>query len=161
MGFMHLPTNRLLGGFFLLLGLVCMGTFWLNSEIRLLGVVFGFVFLFFGGSILSKANTCAVTLRQLLNQRVRVEVWDLPLPVPDPGVFEIESIASFGVGCLVYLRSITGGQPTLLKIAQPSSVHLQEGQIAITFAGYVSWAGKRIKSATGKRAPSTVLFTMA
>ncbi|MGZ5475857.1 MAG: hypothetical protein ACXW29_05390, partial [Thermoanaerobaculia bacterium] len=92
---------------------------------------------------------------------VRVEAWGMPLPASSEAIFEIDSVAAFGAGLLIHLRPGSGGRRrSLLKVAQPRSASVGEGRIEIGEAAYVSWAGTKIKRATGTNVPALKLLTL-
>ncbi|MGZ8829248.1 MAG: hypothetical protein ACXW2Q_02605, partial [Thermoanaerobaculia bacterium] len=109
----------------------------------------------------SHANRLAGSLRPFLKKSVRVEAWGMPLPASSEAIFEIDSVAAFGAGLLIHLRPGSGGRRrSLLKVAQPRSASVSEGRIEIGEAAYVSWAGTKIKRATGTNVPALKLLTL-
>jgi hypothetical protein len=150
---------RIRGTLFAVLGLSGLIAAALSTPFRLVGLGVAFVFLFLAGSAFSTAARIASSLLTIVNKPVRVAVWGLPLPGCGDAVFEIDSISAFGAGLLIYLRPGAGARRSLLKVAQPTSARLQEGEIEIGDAAYVSWAGTKLKPAVGKHAPALVLFT--
>ena len=153
-----IPTNpRMRGILFVILALAGFAVASLNTQWHLLGVGVGLVFFFLGATAFSQAAQVASSLRPFVKESVRVEVWGVPLPASDGAPFEVDSIAAFGAGLLIHLRATPGGPRSLLKVAQPGSVRLEESRIEIREAAYVSWAGTKRKPAVGKRMPALVL----
>ncbi|HTY08633.1 MAG TPA: hypothetical protein VMF29_05670 [Candidatus Edwardsbacteria bacterium] len=99
-------------------------------------------------------------LRPFTDLPVKVTVWDGTLPGSDGVEQRIETIRIIGVGMWLFLRSGAGGKRTALKIAQYRDPQIAGRQASIPFVHYVQWAGKRLRSPEGKRAPGTVVITL-
>ena len=157
------PVNstslRIRGILFAILGFAGIAAALLNPRWQLLGIGTALLFLFLSGTALSNAAQIARSLRPLVKEPVRVEVWGAPLPSSGETVYEIDSVTAFGAGLLIHLRATSGGPRSLLKVAQPRSVTLDRDRIEISEARYVSWAGTKLKPALDKRTPALVLFT--
>ena len=157
-----MPVNsthvRIRGILFTLLGLTGIAAALLNAQWSLPGIGVGLVFFFLAGTTFSRASQIARSLRPFVKESVRVEVWGVPLPASGESVFEIDSISAIGAGLLIQLRATSGGRRSLLKVAQPGSARLEEGRIEIGEARYVSWAGKKLRPAVGKKLSALVLL---
>src|ERR1700686_3819854 len=87
--------------------------------------------LFVAGTANSKAMRISRSLRPFVKKIVRVEVWGNAIPDSSRPMFEIDSIAAFGAGLLIQMRSTSGGPRILLKIAQPRSATVREDRVEI------------------------------
>jgi len=155
-----LPLNRIKGVIFAVIGvtgLACASL--LDTPWRDLGLGVGVVFFFLSGSALSKATQIVGALKPFVKDPVRVEVWGAPPPASGEATFEIVSIFSIGPALYFRLQAISGGPPSLMKVAQPQSAKVEEGRIEIAEAAYVSWAGTKIKPTAGAKMPAVVLLT--
>jgi hypothetical protein len=114
--------------------------------------------LLVAGTANSKAMRISRSLRPFVKTIVRVEVWGNAIPDSSRPMFEIDSIAVFGAGLLIHMRSTSGGPRMLLKIAQPRSATVLEDRVEIRGAAYVSWAGGRLKRSVDAQVPAVVLY---
>jgi hypothetical protein len=153
--------SKRFGAFLVFLGLALAAAAFVSSRDRILGPILGLPLIYFGGSILGRTGRLARSLQAFVNNSVRVEVWNAPLPASDGASFRIDSVTLLGVGLWIYMRSIPGGPRTKLKIAQPTALRLRGGHAEIDFAGYAQWASARVKSPQGKRAPGTIVLSLA
>ncbi len=101
------------------------------------------VFGFSAASLLSKAGRLADAIAPMKRYRVHVSVWDSGIPGFPAGEFQLDSVASIGVGLHLYLQSDSGLRGDL-KIAQPASVTVTADSVQIQTAKYVGWKGQRI-----------------
>jgi hypothetical protein len=145
---------------FVILGLAALAVALVDTKFRFLAVFVGLVCFFIAGTLLSKATQIAQSLRPLVKRTVRVEVWGRPLPDSSQPLFQIDSIRALGAGLLIHLRATSGGPRSLLKVAQPTSMTLNQDHIEISDAAYVSWAGTKLKPAVGTKMPALVLLTL-
>ena len=140
----------------LILGLVGLGGLLIaafSAPYRVLGLGLGVIALFMSATLLSRASGLVPALRPFVNKRVRVTVWGSPLT----GEFEVDSVAAFGAGLLIHLRTSTVAKRTLLKVAQPRSPNARGGRVEIGQAAYVSWAGKKLPRAGDPAIPAVVI----
>jgi hypothetical protein len=153
--------SKTFGAFLVFLGLALAAVAIVSSPFRTLAPILGLASMYFGGSILGRTGRFARSLQPFVNTNVRVEVWNAPLPASGGASFRVDSVTLLGVGLWIYMRSNPGGPRTKLKIAQPTELRLRGGHAEIDFAGYVQWASKRVKSPRGKRAPGTIILSLA
>lgn len=149
------------GAFLVFLGIPLAAAAIVSSPYRTLGPILGLPLMYFGGSILGRTGRFARSLQPFVNNIVRVEVWNAPLPASNGASFRVDSVTLLGVGLWIYMRSNPSGPRTKLKIAQPTELRLRVGHVEIDFAGYVQWASARVKSPRGKRAPGTIILSLA
>jgi hypothetical protein len=147
------------GFLFTVLGLAALAAALLSSHGRFLGVGLAVVFPAPRRHRVQQCDSIARSLSTFVKESVRVEVWGVLLPSSGGTGFQIDSVTAFGVGLLIHLRATPGGPRTLLKVAQPGSVRLEEIRIEINEARYVSWAGTKLKPALDNTAPALVLLT--
>lgn len=155
------PSSKKFGASFIFLGLALAATAMARTPYRTLGPILGLLLMYIGGTILGSTGRFARSLQPLVNNIVRVEVWNVPLPASDGASFRVDSVTLLGVGLWIYLRANASGRRTKLKIAQPTELRLHADHAEIDFAGYAQWASKRVKSPHGKRAPGTVILLLA
>jgi len=115
------------------------------------------VLLFIAGTANSKATRISRSLRPFVKRAVRMEVWGNAIPDSSGRVVEIDSIAAFGAGLLIYVRAASGGPRILLKVAQPHAATVREDRVEIDDAAYVSFAGGRLKRSSDTHVPALVL----
>jgi hypothetical protein len=149
------------GAFLVVLGLTLAAAAIVSSPYRILGPILGLPLMFLGGSILGRTGRFARSLQPFVSTIVRVEVWNAPLPASDDAAFRVDSVTLLGAGLWIYLLSDPGGPRTKLKIAQPTELRLRGGHAEIDFAGYIQWESTRVKSPLGKRAPGTIILSLA
>ena len=114
----------------------------LSPHLRVVGLAVALVCFLLGGSVLSRAGRIVPRLSNLVGTAVRVEVWGQPLEAGRP--LQLHSTRSIGAGLHLFLRSSPGDSPRDLKIAQPGVLALDDGQLTIDRAAYVSLAGKKL-----------------
>lgn len=152
-----MKTFHLRGIAFFAAGLAALMIAVLVTPFRFVAVIIALLAFLFGGTALSNAGRLATSLAPFVKRSVRVQVWGAPLPDSDDALFEIDSIKAVGAGLLIHLRRNSGGARTLLKVAQPGPARVEEEDVEISDARYVSWAGTRLKPDSGH--PAVVLFT--
>jgi hypothetical protein len=116
--------------------------------------------LFLLGGAHSIAGRTARRLQTFRGIQVRVTVWGRPLPTAD-GPLYVESIASLGVGLLIWLQAAPGAQRILLKVAQPGDVLVAGDRLTIGQAAYVQWSSRRTKRPQGGREPALLLESVS
>lgn len=139
---------------FVVLGVIACAVGLMDPRLTLAGVAIGVVAFFWAGTLAGKAFGIARSLRPLLGQPIRVEVWGAPLGMGAPA-FQIDRISAFGAGLLIHLHAVAGGPGALLKVAQPGAAGFTNEAASIQTAAYVSYAGQRIRPVAG--APALVL----
>lgn len=132
-----------------------------RNEIGLIGLLIGLPFIGLAIGILGKPGQFARSLRAFEGRPVQVEIWGVPLPGSEGCLFKVDSLACLGVGLWIYLRPLSGGRRTKLKIAQPTSMLLNNGVAKIDFSGYAQWAGRWVRNSNGQRRSGTVVLTFA
>ena len=112
-------------------------------------IVAAAVLLFLAASLLSKARTLALSVRELVGRSVVVAAWGTPLPANGPQLV-LAAASSFGAGLLIRLQA--GGRTELLKVAQPQCGSFEGDSLVVPEAAYVQWAGKRLPRKAGQHA---------
>lgn len=158
---MQPPDSKPIGIVLLILGLLGVACLTLNSPFRFLGLAFGFLLFVVALGILGKSGQFARALKPFVKKPVRLEIWGEPLPGTEGGILQIDSVAPLGLGIWIYLRPLSGGKKLKLKIAQPTTLAIGSSGAEITFAGYVQWDSRRIKDLNNRRAPGTVVLSLA
>lgn len=115
-------------------------------------VVFGFI----AGSLLSQAGRLADAISPMKGHRVQVSVWGAGIPGLAANEFQLDSVASFGAGLHLFLRSDSGLRGDL-KVAQPASGTVSADSLTIQNAKYVSWKGHRITPPQDCHSPAVTI----
>jgi|GEM_PF-4001743 len=152
-----MPTNHTPAVLLVALGFAGVVLAAVAPQFRLVGLGLGLVGFFGAGTLFGSAGRIARSLRPFIGRTVRVEVWGTPLPGSEGNVFEIDSVLAAGVGLLIHLCPASGGPRTLLKVAQPTSARWDADDLEIGGAGYVSWAGRKLKPIDGAHRSAVVL----
>ncbi len=150
------PVN-VRGVAFALVGLAGVWVGFLSAEYRPFAAAFALIGFFFAATFLGRAGRIAVALKPVVGRTVRVEVWGAPLPGPDGGLWEVQTIIALGVGLLLHLRSESSDSGGILKVAQPGRETLGDERIEIATASYVQWAGRKLERPPGTAAPALIL----
>ncbi|MEJ2367394.1 MAG: hypothetical protein P8Z49_03345 [Acidobacteriota bacterium] len=159
---MRFPHSKPIGIFFLVIGLSSVACLMLDAPYRSLGLAVGLLCILAAMSILGKAGRFSGALKPFISKQVRPEIWGKPLPGTKEGaILQVDSIAAVGVGLWIYLRPISGGKRIKLKIAQPTTLTVSPSGAEITFAGYAQWDSRRVKDQNNRRAPGTVVLSLA
>src|SRR5436190_2210166 len=117
------------------------------------GVIAAAFLLMLTASTLSRAASIKRSLKPFIGRTARVSMWGA---VPDESPFVIDSVSSFGVGLIIWLRREPSGAKTMMKVAQPTEARISPTRIEITDARYVQW-GRRKGAAGVKTSPAVVL----
>jgi hypothetical protein len=124
-----------------------------SPELRVFWFLISAVVLITAGTWLSRAGRLSRTLAWSVGSVVRVEAWGQP--VASAETFQIDQVAAFGLGLLIWLEPTGGGPRALLKIAQPGPAKVADERVDIGEAAWVSWRGAKLSRAEG--APAVVL----
>jgi hypothetical protein len=149
--------KRLRGSVFLASGLAALSVALSTTQFRFVAIVVGLACFLLGATALSQAGQLVPFLRPFVKRSVRVQVWGAPLPASGGSTFDVDSVMALSAGLLIHLRPSSGGPRTLLKVAQPGSVRLGDGQVEVGEARYVSWGGTKVTPVVGHPALAVLI----
>ena len=115
----------------------------MNVPVELL-VVIAVVVGLLAASKLSRAGRIAPALQPMVGKAVDVRVWGTPI-----SGFRVHTVRAFSAALLIRLQPVAGGNPILLKVAQPRSARHDERTLVIDDARYMQWRGARIPRVEG------------
>jgi hypothetical protein len=152
-----IPYSKGLAAFCLVLASAALGVASLVAHLEIPGVAVALTARWIGGTGGSRANGIATSLDGFVNRQVSALVFGEALPVEGGRVLVLERALALGAGLHLRLRSETEGRLHHLKIAQPSGVAIGRVRAEIQEARYLSWDGRRLKSAGTGKLPALVL----
>jgi hypothetical protein len=154
---LKIPYSKALAALCLVLALAALGVAGVVEHLGIPAVGVALFALWIGATAGSHANAIAGSLDRFINRKVSAVVWGDSIPAGNARVLVLESAFALSAGLHLRLRSETDGRLHHMKVAQPSGVTVDDLRAEIREARYVSWDGRRLRSAGTSKLPALVL----